>query len=286
MKLDTEDGWAAHCYDFASAPDAADKRAAYLRYVEAMVSLFSPRYLNFAVELNLFLEKCPAAGPGLITLANDAYQVAKTRDPTLIAFPSFQIDHLYGYSTDFCPDQSARAACYQRNLAQIADLRRDRFAVSSYPYLSGLEPEQLGDDWFVRAANLRNERVVVAETGWLTTNITANLNQTCTTQVHSDPNKAQRYMELLLRRAYADELELVTWWSDRDLLPSEVMTSCPCNSPDPTWCSVVDVFRATGKTPEAAYLGEVLLKAFGSMGIRDHQGNEKPLLATWNTRRR
>lgn len=284
--VETEDGWAAHCYDFASAPDAAEKRAAYLRYVEAMVSLFSPRYLNFAVEINLFLEKCPSAGPGLVALANEAYQTAKARDPALIAFPSFQIDHLYGHSTDFCPDQSGRAACYQRGLAQIADLRRDRFAISSYPYLSGLEPEQLGDDWFVRAANIRGERVVVAETGWLTTNITGTLNQTCTTQVRSDPDKAQRYLELLLRRAYADQMELVTWWSDRDLLPSDAMTSCPCKTADPTWCSVLDVFRATGKTPETAYLGEVLLKAFGSMGIRDYQGQPKPLFATWNTRRR
>jgi hypothetical protein len=284
--VETEDGWAARCYDFASAPDAPDKLRAYLRYVDAMVTLFAPRYLNFAVEINLFLEKCPAAGPGLVAVANEAYRVAKARDPGLIAFPSFQIDHLYGHSSDFCPDQTTRAACYQRALAQIADLRRDRFAISSYPYLSGLEPEQLGDDWFVRAANLRGERVVVSETGWLTTNITASLNQTCTTQVHSDPDKAQRYLEFLLRRSYADQLELVTWWSDRDLLPNDAMTSCPCKTADPTWCSVIDVFRATGKTPEASYLGEVLLKAFGSMGLRDHEGKPKPLLATWNTRRR
>ena len=41
-------------------------------------------YLNFAVEINLFLEKCPAAGPGLVTLSNDAYRVAKAHDPALI----------------------------------------------------------------------------------------------------------------------------------------------------------------------------------------------------------
>lgn len=285
-KVETEDNWAAPCYDFASAPDAAQKRAAYLRYVEAMIALFSPRYLNFAVEINLFLEKCPAAAKGLVTLTNDAYRVAKAKDPALIAFPSFQIDHLYGFSSDVCPDQNARAACSQRALAQISELERDRFAISSYPYLSGLEPEQLGDDWFVRAANLRGERVIVAETGWLTTNITARLNQTCATQVSSDPAKAQRYLEFLMRRAHADHMELVTWWSDRDLLPSEVMTSCPCKATDPTWCTVVDVFRATGTTPEAAYLGEVLLKAFGAMGLRDHQGQPKPLLTTFNTLRR
>jgi hypothetical protein len=38
------------------------------------------------------------------------------------------------------------------------------------------------------------------------------------------------------------DMELVTWWSDRDLVTSKLMTECPCAF-DNTWCTVLDSFR-------------------------------------------
>lgn len=65
-----EDGWAARCYDFAAAYDAAEWRTAYLRYVGWMVDLFQPKYLNIAIELNLFLVTCPASWEGMVDVVN------------------------------------------------------------------------------------------------------------------------------------------------------------------------------------------------------------------------
>jgi hypothetical protein len=287
-QIKTEDNWAAHCYDFASAPDAAQTRAAYLHYVDRMIELFSPTYLNFAIEVNLFLEKCPDAAPGLIDMANAAYKEAKAKNPKLVAFPSFQIDHLYGYAKDACADGMNKDTCFDHNYAQITGLQRDRFAMSSYPYLQGQTAADLRRDWFERAPARGGERGLIAETGWLSTDLIAQNGTDCTTVVMSSEQQAADYLARVLSDAQRLPLELVTWWSNRDLVPAALMTNCPCDY-SATWCSVVDQFRTAAGgplTPGADFLGEVLLKAFGTMGLRDYDGKPKPKLAkAWNDAR-
>jgi hypothetical protein len=280
-KLTTQDNWAANCYDFANAPDAAAKKAAFLRYEQRMIAAFSPRWLNYAIELNLYFEACPAGVPGLIAFANQAYDSAKSSDANLLAFPSVQIDHLHGYAKDSCPDASQRSQCFEKALAQVMQLKGDRFAISTYPFLQGTRAADLPSDWFERAAGRLGKIPLIAETGWLSTNIRAQLGAACQTPLQSTPEEALAYLDLVLDAATRGKLELVTWWSDRDLLPAGLMTNCPCSF-GATWCSVVDVFRAAGGAdPQAAFLGELGLKAFGSMGLRDYDGNAKPLLAHW-----
>ncbi|HKU42402.1 MAG TPA: hypothetical protein VJR89_29790 [Polyangiales bacterium] len=92
----------------------------------------------------------------------------------------------------------------------------------------------------------------------------------------------------VLADAAEQQLELVTWWSDRDVLPLEPMTDCPCDF-DATWCSVLDAFRgpAVGGVPQLQFLNEVLLKAFGSMGLRTYDGTPRSgHLQVWNEARR
>jgi hypothetical protein len=65
------------------------------------------------------------------------------------------------------------------------------------------------------------------------------------------------------------------------------MTQCPCSF-DATWCAVLDVFRGQPVVgqPESQFYGEVLLKAFGSMGLRDYTGTpRKAHLTRWNASR-
>ena len=287
-QVKSQDGWSTRCYDFASAPDGTQMREAYLRYVEHMVELFAPTYLNFAVEVNLFLEKCPTAAAGLIETANAAYAAAKAKQPDLIAFPSIQIDHLYGQAEDSCPAGMDKDVCFDRNYAQIEGLERDRFAMSSYPFLQGRKVEDVRSDWFERAAARGGERALIAETGWLSTDLIAQRGDQCSTVITASETDAAAYLTRVLADAERVPLELVTWWSNRDLLPAGLMTNCPCDY-DPTWCQVVDVFRgAAGGSlvPGADYIGEILLKAFGTMGIRDYAGQPKPALAEpWNAAR-
>jgi hypothetical protein len=59
-------------------------------------------------------------------------------------------------------------------------------------------------------------------------------------------------------------MDLVTWWSNRDLVVTELMAECPCDF-DPTWCTIVDIFRGPASAgPDVQFFGELALKAFGT----------------------
>jgi len=229
-QVKTSDDTTAACYDFATAVDRVKKRDAYLRYVDFMLDTFEPKYLNIAIEVNLFFEKCPAARAGLIEVINAAYARAKRDRSGLIVFPSFQIDHLYGYSKDSCPDQNARDTCFAAHYAELAGISRDRFAMSTYPFLNGIgHPEAVPRDWFERAAARGNERPLIAETGWPSTPLSARMSNGACFKVFDFAEKdSAAYLVRVLADAKRIDVELVTWWSDRDLVTSQLMTDCPC----------------------------------------------------------
>lgn len=288
------DDWAASCYDFATAADGATMKAAYLAYVDYMIDTFAPGYLNLAIEVNLFFEKCPAAAAGLIDVANAAYDEAHAKKASIIAFPSFQIDHLYGYSNT-CPAADAdggtpadRDACFAANFAQIEPMKRDRFAMSSYPQLSVVKKAaDMPADWFSRGAKKKNEIPLIAETGWNSSSLVAELsNGTCDTVIDDTESEEQAYLDFVLGSADTAHIDLVNWWSNRDLVVSTFMTDCPCTF-DTTWCSVLQAFRGPDAGPDAgetAFFGEIVAKAFGTMGLRSYDGTQKPsVYARWQS---
>jgi hypothetical protein len=284
-QVKTDDDSSAPCYDFATASDSATKQQAYLRYVDYMVDHFDPKYLNIAIEVNLFFEKCPTATAGLITVINAVYDHVKAQHPDVVVFPSFQIDHLYGYSDDTCPGTMSRAACFERAYTQIKGIRRDRFAMSSYPFLNKLgTAATIPADWFERGAKRAGERPLIAETGWPSTPLVARNGSACLTVFSFSEADSAAYLKRVLEDATRLHMDLVTWWSDRDLVTTPLMTDCPCQF-DQTWCTVLDIFRGAEQPnmPEAQFYGEVLLKAFGSMGLRKYDGTPKTEhMKLWN----
>jgi hypothetical protein len=272
--LGTTANWSVQCYDFASMADGASKKQAYVRYVDYMVRKFQPRWVNVAIEMNLFMP-CGAAWNGLRDAANAAYDAAKAARPDVIAFPSIQIDMLYGYNN--CAAPMTRDQCFEANYARLAGLHRDRFAISTYPYLLDAVKTvpNLPADWFTRAADRGGERIVIAETGWDATNAVGRLQTTCFTALMSSPDDQTAYLSRLLDDAQAHNMDLVTWWSNRDLIPAQVMTDCPCTF-DATWCNIVDAFRQTGGTDEMAqFYAEMTLKIWGTMGVRTYDGTQR-----------
>jgi hypothetical protein len=262
--------WGKRCYDFAAEPDGAALRAAWARYVAFMVRTFDPEWVNVGVELNLFAEACPAAWPGMVETERAGYDAAKAAKPAVVAFPSIQLDHLYGRQS--C---ATLGACYEANLAQLAGLARDRFAVSLYPMLDPVwtTPAEVPADYLTRAADRLGERLLVAETGWGAAPLRATYAGACTTAKAWTEDDADAWLARVLAAADARGVELVTWWSNRDFLPAEVSASCTY---DATWQPVVDVFRAaSGTTPDAQFRGELVLKGFGTMGIRGADGTPR-----------
>ncbi len=290
-RITRQTAWSARCYDFATATDGARKRTAYLRYVEWMVRRFSPRWVNVAVETNAFAVACERAWPAMAELINAAYDTVKTVKPDAVVFPSFVLAPLYGYGD--CPSPKTRQTCYDERYRQIASLKRDRFAVSTYPYLDEAAgargPAGVEADWFMAAARrdpARPERVVVAETGWNSTDIVATNMGACVTAQTATEADQRDYLRRLVTIASENDMDLVTWWSNRDLLVERVMTDCPCAF-DAAWCGAVEGFRASGGSdPGKQFFGELLFKIWGTMGIRNFDGTPKPLtMAAWKAAR-
>jgi hypothetical protein len=55
------------------------------------------------------------------------------------------------------------------------------------------------------------------------------------------------------------------------------MTDCPCTF-DTTWCEVLTAFSGSpvDSGTDTYFLGQIELKGFGTMGVRDYKGNPKP----------
>ena len=274
-----ESDWAPHCWDFRTAADGPTWRDAYLSYVEWMVDLFEPEFLNVGIELNLWDLACPSAWEGMVDVVNAAYDAARSRRPGIPVFPSIQIDALYGLAPGSCPPGTDAGVCYETGYAHLARVKRDRFAVSSYPYL-GAVPSlgALPADWFTRAAHRGGERALIAEAGWLSTPLVAQTSGgACFTALTSDETFAAAYLDRLLSDAQAAGMDLVTWISDRDLLIAPLMTDCGCHQ-SAEWCAVRDLFRGPPPTgsEDTQLQGELRMKAFGAMGLRTYDGAPKP----------
>lgn len=278
--------WAPACPDLAGAADGPALRAAYARYVDYMVRLFQPRWTNVAVEVSLFHLGCPAAWPGMAALERDAYDAAKRAAPATPAFPSIQLDALYGRVG--CAAPRTADQCYETEYAALAELRRDRFAISTYPYdFAGFaSPGELPADYLTRAAARGGERLIIAETGWLATDVVVtDQDARCLRAIASDPAAQAAYFDRVIDDASAAGAELVTWIANRDFLIPAVMTDCPCRFAA-AWCDLVGQVRGQATTPVGQRDAEVGFKVFGTMGIRDYAGAPRqPIFDHWTAAR-
>ncbi len=274
------------CFDWFESPGADDYRRAWLDYLDWMIAKFEPDWLNYGLEINFFKD-CPEAWPSLKKMTRKTYERARLAAPGMAAFPSFNLDRLYGLSGDACPDDPGSTPCLERQLAKIAEVPRDRFAISTYPYgHEGIDtPADVPDDWFDRIAERVDEPLLIGETGWNAEPIVARLGADCVEAVSTDALEQAEWFDWLVTQAERHDMELLTWWSGRDLLPSTVPSGCPCNDVD--WCPLIDLFRqAGGDQPAEQFFGEVLFKFWGTMGVRDHDGElRQPLADRWQAQR-
>ena len=119
---------------------------------------------------------------------------------------------------------------------------------------------------------------MIAEVGWLSDSIVAQASTgQCFTAITTDESLEARYLDRVLAAADTGQMDLVTWISHRDLLVAPLMGECGCQQ-SAEWCTVRDIFRGpppTG-TVDSQLAGELLLKAFGTMGLRTYDGTLKP----------
>jgi hypothetical protein len=266
---------------------------AYTNYAVWMARTFSPQYLVIMVENNLYHIHCGGDTPSwqaLVNIERRAYDAVKGQFPSMIVFPSFKLEDLYGQSlTGF--DQAEYNA--------LANLKRDRLGLATYP--AGVRfagvfiiPYQLPIDYLTRVRDLHPSEppVVITETGWNSTGIALLFDSTCYPNfIYSDPGFELQYSLFLIYSSYVGNFELITWWSDRDLISSSVMNMCPPQATPPSypecngdmWCIAINKARKSAFAGWSPSFAELAFKAFGSMGLRNYDGSPKPLqLDLWN----
>jgi len=125
--------------------------------------------------------------------------------------------------------------------------------------------------------------MIISETGWISDSISISDPGGCIAPFpYSSESFAEAYMQFFLFAGFSIDIELFNWWSNRDSLPRTIMGTCytpatapaylECNSD--VWCEQINLVRNGGSAGNANF-DELVFKAFGTMGIRDYDGQAK-----------
>ncbi len=275
-----------NCYDFGN--DKSKRKEAYLNYVKWMVIKFHPKYVNVAIEINDYWKDCTKGNlfagskwDKVVSIEGEAYDMVKSIDSSIVTFPSFILHVVYNDNPDGF-DKGAFDA--------LSKLKRDRLAVTVYPYLMQrggkyVKPQELPQDFFNRV-NKNNEILIIAETGWNSSTLRTGSPQSCQDLIPSNDKDQAIYLQFILDQAQKNNIEIIDWWSNRDIYPPQVITTCyppldKCGN-DP-WCSADNVFKDAVK--ENPQFGEIIFKIWGAMGIRTYDGTPKPIYNLWQSAR-
>ncbi len=284
--LSVENSWAPVCYDF-SQPEAVAIGDAYVNYVQWMVSCFQPAYLVNFIEANLYYMDCGGGGSSweaLVEIQQRAYDTVKETYPNLPVLPSFHLETLYNYQLDGWDENQYQA---------IQKMHHDLFGLSSYPFGMRHEnghfvtPYDLPSDYIVRVQIQHpSEQLAITETGWNSVSIFIGDESLCYQGFpYSEERFAADYLDFVFASAHYGSFNFVNWWSFRDEMPESVLGTCYIrdNSPfefcngDP-WCMVINYMKDVTYQQNSELFSELVLKAFGAMGLESNDGEPKPLL--------
>ncbi|MDF1562284.1 MAG: hypothetical protein P1V51_04525 [Deltaproteobacteria bacterium] len=286
--------WSALCFDFVRDPEGPRLRQAYIDYTLWMIERFQPRWLDLGMELNLYRESCDERTWESLVLAEDAiYRAVKVRHPDLVVFPSLVAETLHGLDPA-CEDPAevcfaAAAAAREANLTSLSGLKMDRLALVTYPFdhPALVDPADLPADYLSAITSRVEAPLVIAATGWPAEEIRYALDANtgpCVSHARGSAEAQAAYLEWIVAEADAHASDLLTWWSNRDLLPGGLAGACStipneydCGG-EPGWCALV----AASRNVVDGWPGELALKTRANLGLRDHAGEPRePLAKAW-----
>lgn len=236
---------------------------------------------------------------------------------TIPVFPSIQIEALMGVqSGQACANEltgespsPALQKCISNGLSLVAPLLKDSFGISTYPPMVTGEfvPKWYLDSVLQQLSVKDRSSFLIAETGWNRVSTIVNIANgsvgvsveehqhqqeiieqidppvDCVLVINSSISLANDWLSYLINLGIIEKWTFITWWSDTDLLYESSLNTCPCSTPPEfsSSCTFITAFREIeqleGGSPAQ---GELVAKAFGSMGLRSLDG-ETTLL--WET---
>jgi hypothetical protein len=286
------------CYQFASDPNAAVYKQAYINYAKWAIDLIRPTYFSPAIEMNIEFTDCPDQKAAFIQWYSDVYQALKQTYPELIIFPTLQAENMYGLSDPnaWCggtKTDASLAACFQQRLSEAVTIPADRIAFSHYPALwnyppiapDHYTPTPPYEDMFSRVKQTTSRPIWISETGWGASPILSSYQHasppascgaplTPVPIVNGEANMAT-HMTNLLAQAQAKQFDAVVWWENRDLVDAALAGQCPCPGTNDSCTTLENVYQAGGS------ITEVQFRIFSNMGLRNYDGT--PRAAIYNT---
>jgi hypothetical protein len=290
-ELEVDLTWAPSCFDFA-LPEAMEAAEAYINYATWMSRELQPLYVVNFSEANLYYSNCGGAGEAwdnLVDVQNRAYDRIKAVSPDSVVFASFSVEALYEDKLDGWDEEQ-----YQ----DIIRMKHDTFAMASYAFGNRKEggefvtPYDLPEDYFHRVKIRHPEvaRLSIAETGWNSVSLAVGDEDVCLDGFpYSEEMFVVDYFDFVVNAAHTQDFDLLNWFSFRDTLPAEVVSTCfpRVDGTDPDndaclgdfFCQAVNQAKNNVRIPgQSDVFSEVVLKAFGAMGLKEYTGDSRDLL--------
>lgn len=277
--------WAPTCPDLTGS-QFSTLETSYVNYALWVARTFSPAYLAIMLEPNLYYTNCggdTASWEIIVKIEQAVYDAVKAAYPSTILFPSFNLEALYGQQVKGF-DQAQYNA--------LKGMKRDRLGLVSFPGIYG-NPYLIPIDYYTRIQDLNpsEPRVVVTETGWSSSSIDYNVSATGTcNSIYSEDSFESAFLNFVIYSGYVGNFDMITWWSDRDEMPATVVSDCypaatPPNYPEckgDVWCAAVNYARTFYPPGTSPAYGELVFKAFGSLGLRAYDGTPRDgVLSLW-----
>jgi hypothetical protein len=126
-----------------------------------------------------------------------------------------------------------------------------------------------------------DQKVVIAQTGYLSNPLLVNggpINDPqCT--IAFDYSEADHidWIKILKEAAHIYNMDLLTWFSDRDVFPPDFQTSCPCQD-EAGLCELSEEKRLEADTYAERLIIDMEIRAFQGMGLRNYDGTPKSAL--------
>ena len=271
--LTADDSFGGRCESIDTRPDyEAVVRPGFQRYVSYMLQRFQPRFVALSVEVNIYKAFCPGAWSAMQQLLNDTYDMVKADHPGLPVFHTFQTEFLWQSESPGSPCFGFRRECLVQNIEQLAGLKSDIYALSSYPAATFLNAgRRLPDDYLTTIASLSGKPIAVSETGYPAVTYSIDWGGMCAPIEPSSAADQAWWMARVLRDGRRAGMPFVVWWANEDLLPSPLLTTCNCPD-DSIWCHFLGILDDTGRNT---------LRGDGGMGMRTYDGAPRPAHNLW-----
>lgn len=285
-------GWAPvdanGCYQFATDANVADWKTAYINYAKYVIDLVQPDYFSPAIEMNIQFTSCVAADKtAWINWYTDVHNALKAAYPTLVIFPTFELEHMYGIVDEptVCSANLTPAGCFALRLPEALAIPADRIAFSTYPitwFYRSEYNQSYPTDTFKTVQNATPRKIWISETGWSAVRILQSYQHgaaVCGLELFpasiANDDALKSYMTWLLQEAQTRRFEAVVWWLNRDYLDGAKAEQCPCPDASDT-CVFCDAMYSIGGDST-----EIAFRVFGNMGLRYYDGTARPAQKIW-----